>query len=78
MTILSSSAEPPYVKLQWQGTFVSSGASRLLSLKRSALEKKLGPLQAVIDQAGATRARGQAMKEKDESLVASDQVFLGH
>lgn len=35
------------------------------------MEAKLGPLQSVIDQAGARIAKGEAMKEKDDSLKAS-------
>lgn len=57
-----------------QGSFVSSGVTRVLSLRRSTMEKRLGPLQSVIDQAGARMAKGEAMKEKDEGLVASLQV----
>ena len=41
---------------------------------RSAMEAKIGPLQSAIDQAGARKAKGLAIKEKDESLVASLQV----
>lgn len=57
-----------------QGSFVSSGHTRLLSLQRSTMEAKLGPLQAVIDQAGARMAKGEAMKEKDVGLAASLKV----
>lgn len=57
-----------------QGSFVSSGHTRVLSLRRSTMEAKLGPLQSVIDQAGVRMAKGEAMKEKNESLVASLQV----
>ncbi len=57
-----------------QGSFVASGHTKVLSLRRSTMEKKLGPLQSVIDQAGVRIAKGEAMKEKDESLVASLQV----
>lgn len=39
------------------------------------MEAKLGPLQSVIDQAGVRMAKGEAMKEKNESLVASLQVL---
>lgn len=39
------------------------------------MEAKLGPLQSVIDQAGVRMAKGEAMKEKDESLAASLQVL---
>eukprot|EP00903_Cladosiphon_okamuranus_P018322 g16856.t2 len=56
-----------------KGSFVSSGNTRVLSLRRSTMEAKLGPLQSVIDQAGVRMARGEAMKEKNESLVASLQ-----
>lgn len=38
------------------------------------METKLGPLQAVIDQAGARVAKGEAMKEKDVGLAASLKV----
>lgn len=38
------------------------------------MEAKLGPLQTVIDQAGARVAKGEAMKEKDEGLAASLKV----
>lgn len=58
-----------------QGSFVASGHTKVLSLRRSTMEKKLGPLQSVIDQAGVRIAKGVAMKEKDESLVASLQVW---
>ena len=53
---------------------MSSGKTRLLSLRRSTMEAKLGPLQSVIDQAGARTAEGEAMKERDGALVASLQV----
>lgn len=58
----------------WQGSFVSSGNTRLLSLRRSTLEAKLGPLQNVIDQAGARVAKGEALKERNEGLAASLKV----
>lgn len=53
---------------------MSSGATRVLSLRRSTMEAKLGPLQSVIDQAGVRMAKGEAMKEMNDSLVASLQV----
>lgn len=59
-----------------QGSFVSSGNNtRLLSLRRSTMEAKMGPLQTVIDQAGVRMAKGEAMKEKNDELVASLQVL---
>lgn len=57
-----------------QGSFVSSGQTRVLSLRRSTMEARLGPLQSEIDQAGVRMAKGEAMKEKNETLVASLQV----
>lgn len=38
------------------------------------MEAKMGSLQAVIDQAGARVAKGEAMKEKDVGLAASLKV----
>lgn len=67
----------PSIDLIWQGSFVSSGQTRLLSLQRSNMEAKLGPLQQVIDQAGARVAKGEAMKEKNEGLAASLKVSDG-
>ena len=54
---------------------MASGHTKVLTLRRSTMEAKLGPLQSVIDQAGVRIAKGEAMKEKDESLVASLQVL---
>lgn len=53
---------------------MSSGNTRVLSLRRSTIEAKLGPLQSVIDQAGVRMAKGEAMKEKNDTLVASLQA----
>ena len=53
---------------------MSSGNTRVLSLRRTTMEAKLGPLQSVIDQAGVRMAKGEAMKEFNEGLVASLQV----
>lgn len=57
-----------------QGSFVSSGNTRLLSLRRSTMEAKLGPLQKVIDQADDRVAKGEALKEKNKGLVSSLKV----
>ncbi|CAN0213393.1 unnamed protein product [Ectocarpus sp. 6 AP-2014] len=56
-----------------KGSFVSSGQTRVLSLRRSTMEARLGPLQSEIDQAGVRMAKGEAMKEKNDTLVASLQ-----
>lgn len=55
---------------------MSGGNTHVLSLRRTTMEAKLGPLQSVIDQAGVRMAKGEAMKEFNEGLVASLQVFL--
>lgn len=39
------------------------------------MEAKMGPLQTVIDQAGVRMAKGEAMKEENDELVASLQVL---
>ncbi|CAM9881757.1 unnamed protein product [Pylaiella littoralis] len=62
-----------FIVVVGNGSFVSSGNTRVLSLRRSTMEAKLGPLQSVIDQAGVRMAKGEAMKEMNEGLVTSLQ-----
>ncbi|CAM9180795.1 unnamed protein product, partial [Hapterophycus canaliculatus] len=62
-----------FIVVLGNGSFIASGNTRVLSLRRSTMEAKIGPLQSVIDQAGARVAKGEAMKEKNEGLMASLQ-----